>query len=181
MSLSGVERSMANKRQRARKRSSGFRAIPFNKSLTIGTLATGAVISVGLMDSDFTDDQFVISAEIFAMIRNLTVGEGPLIWGVSHGDLTDAEIAEQLVAGAPNRDNIIEMEQARRPVRKMGIWSSVVADDVMNDGQSFRRKIGFRVGDGNNLDMWLQSKASQANLTGGASLQLMGTLFVRKI
>ncbi len=170
---------MAKKRPYTKKRGKGFRAIPFNKSLTLSTLGTGIVVETGLLDTTFVDRSYCISMDVYAMKRNGTVGEGPLIWGVAHGDLSVAEIAEALSAGGPSRDDIIEREQASRPVRKCGIFPQIAGDEVQEDGKEIRKKIGFAVGQNVDLNLWCQSKASEANLTTGCSIQVMGTLYIK--
>ncbi len=150
-------------------------------NLSLGALLSNIVIKADIFDDPFTSRTQVMSADVFIMKKGGTVGEGPLIFGVSHSDLTVAEIAEVLNNDDfASRDNIISNERRTRPVRKWGVMPNITADEVVADGTHQRLRIKFAVGDQFNVSFWAQN-LSGATLTTGISLRAMGTMYVRAI
>ncbi len=163
-----------------KKRRRGFRAIPFQVTRSLSTLADDAAISIATLGAAFTDDEWIISVDANVNIEGVTPGEGPCLFGYSHSDLSDAEIVEKLVAETASVDDLIQMERARRPVRQAGSYSGQLANAEWNNGNPKRTKCGFRVGDGFFLDFWVQNK-SGAVLTTGVNVVAFGTIFVRRM
>ncbi len=156
----------------------GFIAIPFSTAVALLTLADDAIILIGALGTDFGEDIFIMSADVFAMIRDLTAGETPLEFGLAHSDLTVAEVDENLTAEVADPDDIIAKERARRPVRRIGLFNAVATQSNWNDGNSKRVKIKFSVGNGFNLNFWVKNK-SGGILTTGAVVEFSGTLYGR--
>ncbi len=155
-----------------------FVAIPFSASVTLGTLADDAIIAINALGANLGEDLYVISADIFAMVRDMTGGETPLEFGCAHSDLSVTEIDENLTAELTDPDDIIAKERARRPVRRIGLFNGVDTQIQWNDGNSKRVKIRFSIGNGFNLSLWVKNR-SGAILTTGAVAEFSGTLFGR--
>ncbi len=165
------------KRKRKLKNRRNFVAIPFNGSQGLATLADDALLTAAIIAA-FGEDIYCISMDIQAGLRDFTAGQTPIRFGVAHGDLSIAEIDEFNVAELSDPDDIIQKERSRRPVRKIGaFWGS--EDNVQfNGGKMTRVKLGFSVGDGHALNMWVKNQ-SGAVLTTGAVLEFDGILYGR--
>lgn len=164
--------------RKRRSRNKNFQAIPFTKSITVGTPAVDGFSSETVFTSALAEDFYAISGDFTVSIRGLTAGEGPLQIGVNHGDLTMTEVGECLDSNLSDPDDIIAREQSRRPVRSLGHLHGIGTDEVMNDGKPIRQKLKFMVGSGHNIDVWLRNK-SGAQLTTGAVLVLTGVIYGR--
>ncbi len=160
-----------------RRRSRNSVAIPFLASLTLGTLTNGSVVAVDTLGANLDEDLFAVSIDCQVGLHDLTPGEGPLEVGFAHSDLSVTEIAEALDASvlSPAGDTIAR-ERARRPVRKMGNFSSVAESAVIGEGQPHRTTLKFLIGDGFSLDFWAINR-SGGTLTTGAIMKISGTIF----
>ncbi len=159
------------------KKRSGFVAIPVSQQITLSTLASNTVIGADLIAA-LTEDLYVISADLMWSLLGHTGGEGPLQVGIAHGDLSVAEIAENLNANVTGPDDIIQMEKARRPVRKAGMFSGLGAQETLNDGKEVRTKIKFSIGDGKAVIAWVVNR-SGATLTTGSLIRVDGMIYGR--
>ncbi len=159
-------------------RRKNFAAIPFDATITLSTLANETVITGGILTAGVTQKLFCLSSDVWTSISWNTTGEGPLLVGFAHDDLSVAEIAEALNAELNDPSNIIQRERGRRPVRKTGIIPGVLANEVLNNGDKIRTPLKFTIHDGHNLNFWAMNK-SGATLTTGSILRFQGTLFGR--
>lgn len=154
----------------------GFVAIPFATNLALSTLGDDTVLKVATHGSAFGEDIFLISGDFFFSVQNSTSGEFPLIYGVAHNDLSVTEIKEALEAELTDPDDLIVKERTKRPVRKIAIQNDT--NVPMNDGKPIRQKLGFTVGDGHSLALFVYNQ-SGATLTTGTIIEMNGTLFGR--
>ncbi len=168
----GRKRSYGHYRNRK-----GFVAIPFEVTLALSTLANGIVASTGVL-ANFGEDIFIMSMKASWTLRGATPNEGPLALGYAHGDLSNTEIAEALTAELTDPDDIIQREKARRPVRRVGSFPVISANEALNNGNDVKTLIKFSVGDGHDLSLWVQNLTG-ATLTTGAVVNLVGVLFGR--
>lgn len=167
------------KKKRNSKNRRNFVAIPYNGTLTLGTLADNVVAIAALLSSVLGEDLYIISVDIYVSFRDTTGGEILLIVGLAHGDLTVTEILENLDAELTDPDDIIAKERARRPVRRFGVFNQVGAPEQgLNDGKKIRVPIRFSVGDGFNLNVFVVNRTGAALTTGGF-LEFSGTIFGR--
>ncbi len=162
------------KRKKSRK---GFVAIPVSGAITLSTLADAAVLSNALIAA-LAEDFYLISADLMWQIRGLTPLEGPIQVGLSHGDYTDAEIAENLNSNLSDPGDKVEQEQQRRLVRKSGMFAGLLANEVMNDGKPIRTKCRFLINDGKTIDIWAVNRSGSA-LTTGAIIRCDGMVYGR--
>ena len=163
---------------RRRRRDKNFVAIPYSASLALSTLVNNSALAIALMSAVFGEDIYIVSIDWLVSIRTLTAGEGPLVFGFAHGDLSVGEITEALDAEVINPDDIIAKERARRPVRRAGIFSALSTEETLNNGNITRAKILFSVGETFNINAWVRNQ-SGGTLTTGAVFEIMGTLYGR--
>ncbi len=170
---------LMTKKKRTGKNRRNFVAIPFEGLITLGTLGSNTVIAEPLLGSNFGEDIFILSVDMLATIRDHTAGETPLVVGLSHSDLTVTEVAEALAAEVTDPDDIIAKERARRPVRRFGVFNSMLNGDMqLGDGKLLRVPVKFSVGDGHDLDIFIVNKSGAA-LTTGSICVFSGTIFGR--
>ncbi len=156
----------------------GFVAIPFSGTLALGTLADETVIKADLT-AVFGEDLYIISVDALWALRDHTPGETPLQLGFSHGDLSTAEVLENLNAEVINPDDIIAKERARRPVRTVGHFSKGgVGEQTLNDGKLLRTKVKFMVGNGFSLSFWVCNR-NGSSLTTNAIVEINGVIYGR--
>ncbi len=167
--------------KRGRRRGSRLVVIPFSGSIALSTLANGIVIKVNFFSNAFDNEFYALSVRANWSIRTLTAGEVPIDFGYSLADYSVAEIAEKLNADEANqRLNQIAAEQARRKIRRTGIFAGPETDQTYADGQQQTSKLKFVIPDGGNLIGYARN-SSGATLTTGATIQVFGTLFGRWI
>lgn len=158
----------------------GFRALPIDKTLTAGTPAAGAVVKADMnsvVDSDF----YCISIDCTWGKSNGTIGEGPIVVGIAHGDYSAAQIEEHLesIASWDSGDKLAQ-EKRRRQVRTVGIFPQSELDEVLNNGMRIKTKLGFVLQIGETLSVWVWNK-SAAVLATGVLISVQGMLYGRKI
>lgn len=165
---------MARKRNRK-----GFRVIRIKKALALSTLADNTVLS-GAVGSALTHELYCMSGRLTITKRGGTTGEGPLLVGLSHPDLSDAEIQECLDAAYTGDEDIVTNEQRRRPVRTIGAFTGISQDEVLNDGKPIKVKIHIRCEDGKSVpSIWVRNESGAA-LTTGCTVEVFGDLYCRK-
>ncbi len=151
--------------------------LPFSTTITLGTLADSTVVLSTIL-SGMTVGLYCHSVTANFAIRNVTPGEGPIEVGFSHGDLTTTEVKENLTANLSNPDNIISRERSSRPVRKVGQFPTIAADEVLANGVPVKRALRFNIGAGNDLKAWAYNRSGAA-LTTGATVTIDGTVHGR--
>ncbi len=151
-------------------------ALPTQTSITLSTLANNIVLKSAIIT--FGTRFYCTSAKGSWSIRDQTPGEGPVAVGYAHGDLSVTEVSEVLAATPSDPDDMIANERASRPIRRVGKFPSIAADEVLADGREMKTKIRFRnaIGIGHSLDIWCQNRSGAA-LTGGAIITWDGVLY----
>ncbi len=158
---------------RRKRRNSKMVFMRVDLSLALGTLTNGTV-AVAEFDTQQMDRTFwAVGCKFYWALRDLTPGEGPLEVGVSHNDLTVGEIAQALDAEVRSRSDIIEREQASRPVRRSGQFSGLVEAEVLNNGLPIKTRMQYEVNNDFQGTIWARNK-SGATLTTGAILNVAG-------
>ncbi len=91
-------------------------------SVLLSTLAADAVISAAInIDAGRERGVFLKKFKVAMDWDVKTDGEGPLRWGIASTSLTNAEIAECLIADPQNDNDVPASEQARRKVMTVGV------------------------------------------------------------
>ncbi len=152
-------------------------AIPFNVDLTLAGVAdnfTTVVAMTGALEEDF----YCFSMEVALNMRDHTALDGPIRIGFAHGDYSVQEINEALDVTILTPDDKIEQERLRRLVRQLGKFMGQDANEVINDGLPFRKKVGWVTGDGEVLNLWARN-ISGGTFTTGTNIGAEGLLFGR--
>lgn len=157
-----------------RKRSAGFTTIPVKAEISLGNLGDNTVITGALLGS-LGRGLYAISADLTFAMRDHTSNEGPLNFGISHGDYTVAEIGEALTSWV-DPDDKVASERARRQIRRVGTFHGQGTHEVWNDGKTKRVKIKMALGEGQDLDVFVLNDSGAA-LTTGTVVQIYGVLY----
>ena len=168
-----ANRSIKRKAQR-KQVNSAFQVLPVSGLLTLSTLAAEAIIAVNIMAID--DDFWVQSCDLAWNMQGHTAGQGPLLVGINNGDLSVTEIGECISAVPASRSDIVEREEARRPVRRVGIFPGLSTDEALNDGKVIRTRIKMYLAQGTDLQMYAQNK-SGGSLTTGTLIRVFGSIY----
>ncbi len=169
---------MPKKSGKKRRYSRGFVVIPIKFQLAPSTLAAGAVFVVNMQGTPFARDLYCISADLRYSLRGGTANEGPLFFGITHGDYSVTEVKEALEAVPIGDGNQITKEQARRLVRKVGVFSGSNVTEKINNGLPVKTNIGFTIQVSQDLNLYVQNDFGSA-LTGGQAIEVSGNLYGR--
>ncbi len=154
--------------------------IPVTFEMSLGALADNDVIIDDVLGGPLTEDFYWVAAKLKWSLRNATPGEGPIEVGLSHGDYTAAEVEENLEVDFLGPGSKIEQEQARRLVRRVGVYDVVTAEEKLENGIAVRTGCKFVIENGQNPQVWAHNLAGQT-LTTGAIVVGTGHLYGRWI
>ncbi len=150
-------------------------AIRVQNQVALTTLADSTVISVTL--ATLTAKFYAISAKLMWSIRGKTANEGPLMLGLSHGDLSVTEIKEALEADLAIPDDIIARERTRRPIRDVGYFmGNDQAQEHLNNGLQVKTPLRFALSDNKTIVGFIYNQSGGA-LTTGSIVEVTGTIF----
>ncbi len=172
----------------ARRSNKNFVAIPFDNSIALSTLTNGAVLSVGLIGANFTNNFFAISADLAASIDGLTAGEGvPSDAGINHGDYSNLQIQENQEVALTGPGDKIALERTRRLVRKSGVLNSFDTSAKTETtligklgSRIVRTSLKFVIQKDRSIESWVRNRSGTALQT-GATYRISGTLYGRWI
>ncbi len=159
-----------------------MRRVRYSKAGTVGALATKTLKGIELLPA--ADSKYrIMSLEYNAGWTEIVATiDGNLLFGVAHGDYTDAEIEEAIESTLSiNQGNQIAREQANRLVRILGSIRGQPAnangDDIFNFGEQKKVKLNWEIPIGKKLNMWVYndsgviwSDGSNFNMTGRANV-----------
>ncbi len=140
--------------------------------------ANAAVVKQDL--TTIADNEYrCLSMRMIWTRRGGTAGEGPLVFGVAHGDYSVTEIKECIEAEASwvSADKVAN-EQANRLVRRIGVFSGLGTDEDYNDGKPVQTRLNWQIVAGQTIDAWVYNQ-SGATLTTGAFVMHNGTVRIR--
>ncbi len=162
-----------------RRRSRDFVALPFEVELDLATLADDTVLTVGLLTGNLTEDLYIISVDASWTLRAAgAAAQGPYAVGYSHGDYSATEVKEGIDASPTGPADTIQIERARRMIRKAGSFDGLLVNENLNDGKPLRTRIKFTMPSGKQLKFWVLNKSGGAQTTGNL-IQLSGTIYGR--
>lgn len=132
------------------------------ENLSLGTLASGALVSDTWDEAP--DEKTLISSIVCTWsLDNLTIGQGPLVFGVAHSDYTDLEIDEVLDStGSWDRGNKIQREIGKRLVRTIGTFRGDAIDTVFAEGKMVKTKLNWMLVTGETLKMWVKNRSGSS-------------------
>ncbi len=153
------------------------------ESEAILTLAANTALKIEAGQLTITEDFRMARAEVAAHIEGLTATEGSgVMFGICNGELTEAEIAECLVADGPtNPTDRLGVERAGRFVRILS-QSEITETDTTtifkNDtgGPLIKEKVNWTFTDTNGWDWFIYNDGPGAFQT-GATVRLLSTIY----
>ncbi len=149
-----------------------------NISNSVASLAAGDVVAT-LQANTVIDRVFAVWAKGVWSLQANTAGDGPLMVGLAHGDYTAAEIEECLEAGGSwNQSDKIAMEQAKRFVRRTGVFDGLLTSEKLMDGAPVYQKLGFMIEDGETIQSWARNQDADTRQAAG-SVNWNGIIAVR--
>ncbi len=171
---------MAKHGRRRRSRwTSDMQKVQLFQVLALSTLAASTLIGADMIASG--DDQYrILSMTGYWSLRGGTAGEGPLIMGVAHSGYSDAQIEAVLETETMlTRGNIVATrEVGRRLVRRVGQFSGVGTEEVLNDGKVTKVRLNWAMGEASVPRMWVHN-FSGATLAGGAIVSFNGSMIIK--
>ncbi len=160
------------KRKGRRPNFQNFRKVICFDTLALGTLAAEKVTAEVFIMSNATDKIRVSSIRTKFIWDEAVDQEGPIMFGVSHGDYTVVEIEEFIEAvGAVQFGDKIAAERSRRLIRILGVLST----DEKADPQSgfTTTKLNWTLGEGKTILFWAFNLGG--TLTTGGLLRASGS------
>ncbi len=149
-----------------------------DEAIALGTLANNTLLA-DVFDETVNERTYAISMEATWSLRDLTPGEGAILFGVAHGDYSAAEIEAVIEnAGSWNEGDLVSQEIARRKVRIIGQFEGQLGNEDFNDGVKLKTKLGWILNQGETLDVWAYNRSGAA-LTTGAFILLSGHIWLR--
>ncbi len=139
-----------------------------DEDLQLGTLASKTVAS-GLWDETVNERTLISSIVCSWSLDGITSPQGPIMFGVAHGDYTAAEI-EQVIenTGSWNEGDKVNQEISKRQVRMIGILeqggggSGVIEDYGFNVGKPMKTKLNWILNQGQTIRMWAYNLSGSA-------------------
>lgn len=164
---------------RGRRWTANMKKVQLDSSLALSTLALNDVVSGDFIAAG--DESFrLLNIQGLWSMRGITVGEGPVVFGVAHGDYSAAEIEECLeVATGLTRGDKVAKEQGDRLVRRIGLFDASEADQEINDGKPIHTRLNWHITEGQTIQMWAWNKSGANPMTTGAVLLFQGSLTVK--
>ncbi len=159
------------RKNRARR---GYRKLPIDAEVLGGTVGANDVTST-LFTAVMTEERLVSTVRGTWTWENVTVGDGPIVVGLAHGDYTAAEIEECLEAlGAWDEGDKVAQEQANRLVRQIGTFGDGTVQQELNDGKPITTRLNWRIATGDTLQLFIWNKGEV--LSTGSSVNFQGHL-----
>lgn len=157
-----------------------FVAIPFQSTITLGTLADQTALLSSLLGAELAEDLFVLSIDGEWSVRQNALDDGPVSVGFCHNDYDVAEIAENLTIEISDPGNKIAQERSRRLIRKAGTFSMATVGQSLANGRPIRTKMKFLIDNGHGPGMWAFNHSGSGLTTGGV-IHCWGTIYGRWI
>lgn len=153
-----------------------------SESLACGALASNTVVASNFGNA-VDQEVYAISCDAVVSGHGFTGGEGPILVGFAHGDYTAAEIEEWLEANSSwvSSDQIAN-EKAKRKCRIIGYLEEPYtnADRMVNGGAVVRVKLGWKLQEGETLNLWAYNEGS-AVLTTGGIVEVKGPIYLKPL
>ncbi len=134
--------------------------------LSLGTLASLTLISAAFDDA-VTEKALVSSLVATYSLDQLTAPQGPIVFGVAHGDYTAAQIEEVIESTDTWEVNdLVAQEIANRKIRIIGSFAAQslagTVDVPFNDGKPVKTKLNWILNSAQTLQLWAYNKSASA-------------------
>ncbi len=144
--------------------------LPIANSQALSTLAA----NTGIVNLQATQTQNYKAATLRGVvgISDLTVGDGPFLWGISQGELSLTEIEEYLESVPVNNRQVPQVEHVQRAVQVIGAIGTDLISQWVQDRillPTFREDVGFGI--------WIYNQGK--TMTTGAQFRMRGRFFGR--
>ncbi len=154
--------------------------VRINNAAAVGALANND-LAIGALIVAADGEYRALSIKGTWSMSGHTAGEGPIHFGISHGDYTSAEVEEWFEStGAMSQGDKVANEQASRLCRQVGTFQGLSAEEVINDGKPVTTKMNWRIAEGVTLNTWIYNQ-SGATLMTGTVVQTAGHIVGRWI
>ncbi len=161
-----------------------FRALRFQFNVTIGTLASGVMLSTAIGVGQ-GQEYWAISVDLATSLENVTEQTGgPLAFGFAHSDYTPTELDEWYEATNTMTGDTQQQEHGKRKVRDTGIFQTqagTLAVQNFNDGNLKRTKLGFRVEDTKTVAIWQRNMGDSSYATTVPIMRGYGKLYLKML
>lgn len=171
---------MAKHGRRGRRRwTADMQAVQLFQVLALSTLASSTMVGADMVTSGNNEYRW-LSLKGYWSLRNHTSGEGPITFGIAHSDYSDTEIEQFLEnENMLNRGDLVSTREiGRRLVRRLGQFSGVSTDEVVNDGKPLHTRVNWAMAEGSVPRMWAYN-FSGATLTTGSVVSFQGKMTIR--
>ena len=154
--------------------------VRINSAVAAGALADNDMI-VGTQVIAADGEYRALSIRGTWSISGHTAGEGPIHFGISHGDYTAAEVEEWFEGtAAMSQGDKVANERANRLCRQVGSFDGLAADEVLNDGKPITTKLNWRIAETQVLNTWIYNQSGGV-FTTGTLVQCAGHITLRWI
>ncbi len=171
--------SVVAKNRRRRRRMGRYIRGNVDEEVALTTLASKDV--VGAVFDEVVNERTLVSSIVATYgLSNWTsiANAGPVVFGVAHGDYTDAEIEEYLEnTGQWNEGNMLAREISSRKIRRIGTFGgadTAAETEVLNDGKPVRTKLNWILNQGQTLRLWAYNMGTAAIATTAPTLTANG-------
>ncbi len=140
-----------------------------DEEFSLSTLASKTLLS-NQFDENVTEKTLLSSIQCTWSLDNITVPQGPILFGIAHSDYTDPEIEEVIEATESwNLGNKVAQEVGRRLVRQIGVFvvdvgnPSVTTQDIQfNEGKPVKTRLNWSLQTGATLRHWAYNISASA-------------------
>ncbi len=151
--------------------------------VALSTVSENNAVIADIFSAVLTEDLWMISADLtWTLQGTITDGEGPLGFGIAHGDFSADEIEEYLNLSLTGPFDKINNEKNSRGryIRRVGRFPQHNADapsNQFNDGKPIKTKLNWMNESGQNTAIWCENQGAGA--TTGRIVSVTGTVWGR--
>ncbi len=168
--------ALANKPKR-RRRISLLKGT-FDETQAMGALANATGILAVLTDS-VDVESFLLSVEATYALRDHTPAEGPIEIYAAHSDYTLVEVEEFIEnTQSWSRGDLRQQEIGRRKIRRVGVFSGLDTDEVLNDGKPLKTALKWSCVQGAGMNYCIYNNSGAA-LTTGTTFEAQGHVWIK--
>lgn len=173
MLLSVVSTLVLAKHGKAKRKYRRYLRGKIDLALALVTLASDDVVIQAISET-VEERTWISSIRATWVDADYTIGEGPIVVGVSHSDYTAAEVEEFLEnAGSWSEGNKVAQEIAKRKIKIVGTFeldptsaTAVLNAEALNNGSPITTKLNWLLTTGQTVDVWAWNKSGNVLVTG---------------